>query len=131
MGPILRWLFPEREGFDVVQEEDRASRPDFVIFKICCRPGGSNYAYDFCIVESKPAGRPWGSTEDQCANECDSGENDAARLYAIVHIGLEVGFYKYELGTVTQWSQRMHLRQDVHAVTRWAHTLKANPLPFV
>ncbi|KAH7242634.1 hypothetical protein BKA59DRAFT_514150 [Fusarium tricinctum] len=49
---ILRWLFPEDQGFDVVQENHRGTGiNDHVVFKIECRQGGSFYAYDFLIVE--------------------------------------------------------------------------------
>ncbi|KAH7274964.1 hypothetical protein B0J15DRAFT_540024 [Fusarium solani] len=54
---ILKWLFKEEEGYDVVQEDDRGtSVPDHVVFKVECRAGGSFYTYDFMMVEVKKAG---------------------------------------------------------------------------
>lgn len=38
---ILRWLFREDEGYDVVRGDDRGdSVPDFVVLKMECGPGG-------------------------------------------------------------------------------------------
>ncbi|KAF9768350.1 hypothetical protein IL306_014384 [Fusarium sp. DS 682] len=101
MRAVLAWLFPPNEGYEVIQEEDRGGRPNLVVFKISCRPGGSAYTYDFCIVESKAKGAPWGSTEDQCANACFETENEVKKVYAMVHIGTGIGFYKYEDGDFT------------------------------
>ncbi|TVY59709.1 hypothetical protein LSUE1_G009511, partial [Lachnellula suecica] len=100
MMGILRFLFPDSQGFDVLQEEvvPIDGKPDFVIFKISCRPGGSTYAYEFCIVESKRMGKPWGSTEDQCREYCTNHADPNYAAYAIVHIGLEIRFYKYSGG---------------------------------
>lgn len=131
MNAILRWLFPESEGYDVVQEEQRGVTPDFMVFKICCRPGGSDYSYDFCVIESKPAGHPWGSTEDQCFSQCDVLENEVRKVYAIVHIGMKIAFYKYDNGDFSQMSGRLHLRNDAQDIMGWAEYLKDNPLPIV
>jgi len=131
MNAILRWLFPQQEGFDVVQEGHRDSRPDIVVLKICCRPGGSDYSYDFCVVESKTLGQPWDSTEDQCASKCASIDNETRNIYAIVHIGMHLAFYQYDDGTLSQISGRLHLRNDVHQVMDWALYMKENPLPIV
>ncbi|KAF4952092.1 hypothetical protein FSARC_12724 [Fusarium sarcochroum] len=131
MRAILSWLFPESEGYEVVQEEDRGNRPDFVVFKISCRPGGSSYSYDFCIVESKAAGAPWGSTEDQCASACFTTENDVKRVYAMVHIGTQMGFYTYEDGNFSGLSGKLHLRDDADTIMEWAQYIKDRPYPFV
>ncbi|CAJ0551383.1 Ff.00g113130.m01.CDS01 [Fusarium sp. VM40] len=49
---ILRWLFPEDEGFDVVQNRHSGNGIiDDVVFKVECIQGPPFDAYDFLIVE--------------------------------------------------------------------------------
>jgi hypothetical protein len=129
---ILRWLFPDRMGFDVVQEDLAGKgRPDYTILKISGRPGGTDYTYTYCIVESKPAGAPWDSTEDQCHNYCSESDNESSQLYGIVHVGLETRFFKYIQGVFTPLTERLHLRRDVQDITDAAAFMKRNPLPFL
>lgn len=93
MAGILTWLFPDSQGFEVLQEDLAGNgRPDFCVFKISCRPGGSDHAYVFCIVESKAAGEPWGATVDQCWDYCADSSNESDQTYGIAHVGLEVQF---------------------------------------
>lgn len=132
MVGILRWLFPDNQGFDVVQEDGKGNTiADFDVFKICCRPGGSSYQYDFCLVESKKASEPWGSTEDHCRDHCFNTDNESKQVYAIVHIGLEIAFYRYNRGDFSRMSGRLHVRNDVQVIIQWANYMKSNPLPFV
>ncbi|KAI0508243.1 hypothetical protein F5B22DRAFT_650097 [Xylaria bambusicola] len=99
MGSILRFMFPEREGFDVVQEtEGDNSRPDFSTLKVSQRPGGTLYQYDFMLTESKKMGQPWGATEDQLQDHLAGNGNESKNCYGRIQIGLLAQFYKYEGG---------------------------------
>jgi arginine/ornithine N-succinyltransferase beta subunit len=84
--------------------------------------------YDFAHVESKTPGQPWISSEDHLQNHCYGNDNESVNVYAIIQIGLQVAFYKYTNSDFSQLSPRLHLRQDVHAVTAWADYLKSHPL---
>lgn len=54
MSGILQLAFPRSEGFSVVAETDTEStRPDLIMFKTWCRPGGTLYSYDHMLVECK------------------------------------------------------------------------------
>lgn len=132
LNSILKELFPTSEGFDVTQEETNVNtKPDSTIFQISSRPGGSLYAYEFCLVESKKHAQSWTATEDQLANHTFNSDNDSKQVYGIVHIGMEIKIYRSDRGTLTPLNQKMHLRRDVHTITQWAQHLKQNPLPFV
>ncbi|KAF2803694.1 uncharacterized protein BDZ99DRAFT_160354 [Mytilinidion resinicola] len=75
---ILKHFFVEAEGFDVVQEESLGettvgeTQADMSVLKILARPGGSMYAYDYCLVESKRADRSWPLTRDHLSRHCGS-----------------------------------------------------------
>ncbi|KAK5627749.1 hypothetical protein RRF57_003464 [Xylaria bambusicola] len=132
MGSILRFMFPEREGFDVVQEtEGDNSRPDFSTLKVSLRPGGTLYQYDFMLTESKKMGQPWGATEDQLQDHLAGNGNESKNCYGMIQIGLRVQFYKYEGGICSKVGGQMHLIRDVHGIMLWGQYLKENPLPFV
>lgn len=129
---ILEFLFPQDKGYYVVQEttgDDTTA--DFTAFKVACRPGGTDYEYEFLLAESKRLGEPWGSTEDQCFRHCFGNTNDSKNVYAMVHIGLEVQFYKYENSNFSRVGGRMHLVNDVQAVTAQANYIRSHPMPFV
>ncbi|KAI2604591.1 hypothetical protein GGR54DRAFT_644402 [Hypoxylon sp. NC1633] len=105
-------MFPEREGFDVVQEtEGDNSRADFSTFK--------------------KLGQPWGATEDQLQDHLAGNGNDSKNCYGMIQIGLLVQFYKYESGACSMVGGRMHLITDADNIMRWGRYLKENPLPFV
>lgn len=133
MGAILRFLFPEDQGYDVTQEEVALNygKANFVVFKILCRPGGSTYAYDFCVVESKKIGITWGSSEDQCREYCTDIQNNSHQTYRMIQIGLELRFYKYSHGNLAPLSGRLHIRGDVQTITQWAEYIKNNPISLV
>ncbi|KAI3338037.1 hypothetical protein F4824DRAFT_499816 [Ustulina deusta] len=132
MGSILRFMFPERERFDVVQEtESDNSRPDFSTLKVSQRPGGTLYQYDFMLTESKKMGQPWGATEDQLQDHLAGNGNESKNCYGMIQIGLLVQFYKYEGGICSKVGGQMHLIRDVHDIMLWGQYLKENPLPFV
>lgn len=98
---ILRWLFKEEEGYDVVQEDDRGtSIPDHVVFKIECRPGGSLYAYDFMMVECKKAGYSWDSAFEQCTRHCENSHNESGQVYGMVQVGMDVQFFQWRNATL-------------------------------
>lgn len=129
---ILRWLFREEEGYDVVQEDDRGSSiPDHVVFKIECRAGGSFYAYDFMMVECKKAGDSWTSASEQCIRHCENSHNESGQVYGMVQIGMDIQFCQWGNTTLTPLSRVLHLREDVDEIIQWAEYLKAHPLPVV
>lgn len=91
---ILRWLFPDLEGYDVVQEDAKqTSVPDYIVFKIRSRPGVTDYMYDFMVVETKKEGMLWSSAIDQMSLHCENTHNDSNELYGMVQIGLHVQFF--------------------------------------
>jgi hypothetical protein len=56
-GAILRFIFPQAEGYEVVQEtEGDVTRSDFCTFKVLRKPGGTFFQYDYLHTECKPAG---------------------------------------------------------------------------
>jgi glutamine synthetase len=65
--------------------------PDFGVFKVCRQ--AQDGLSDWCFVEVKRPGRPWGSSEDQLAAAMSNMENPC---YAIVLIGLEIRFFIFD-----------------------------------
>lgn len=132
MTEILRWLFPNEEGYSVIAEDSRdTSIPDHVIFKISCRPGGSLYMYDFCMVECKRDGESWPATEEQCFNHCFNTENEVKKLYAIIQLGMQLQFYSFEEGNFRKLGGKLHLCHDVAGIIQSAEYMKENPHSFV
>ncbi|KAF2464444.1 uncharacterized protein BDR25DRAFT_319185 [Lindgomyces ingoldianus] len=135
MIAVLKHFFLEDEGFDVLQEESRGEldqnelRVDMAVLKITSRPGGSLYAYDYCLVESKKADRSWTETEHHLSRHCASTENQSGQVYGIVHIGLYVQFFTADRGVLTALSGGLHIRNDVNAITTMFGNMKRQPLP--
>lgn len=79
-------------------QEDMATnlRPDFTVFKLLARPGGSAYEYDFLLGETKVPGESWGTYTDHLHTACASNDNDTKNIYGMLQIGFEVQFYKHE-----------------------------------
>lgn len=98
MGGILRFIFPESEGDDVVGEtvDNSSTRADFCTFKVSRRPDGTFYEYEYLLTESQKIGQPWGSAEDQLYNHLSGNGNHTKSCYGMVQIGLEVQFFKHE-----------------------------------
>ena len=134
MAAIIKSVFKDSEGFEVVQEETRGppgatSLPDFVVLKIIARRSGSLYVYDYCLVESKKLGEPWGATEGHLSIHCQDVDNELKKVYGIVHVGMHIQVYQADQGALTELSGRMHLRNDVSDITAWLQYIKNNPLP--
>ncbi|KAM0207602.1 hypothetical protein ACHAQD_011999 [Fusarium lateritium] len=129
---ILRWLFREDEGFDVVQEEHRGnSIADHVVFKIECRQGGSFYAYDFLMVECKTNRVSWQAATDHCINHCENTDNPSGKVYAMVQVGMNIQLHSWDSMNLTPISGILHLRNDVQEIIDVADWMKSNPLPAV
>jgi hypothetical protein len=125
MNPVLRWLFPENEGFEVVTK----GSSDFTVLKLCTPPGGEPSFREFCKVESRGPDEMRRSVEDDAQYNCIRISNESHQMYAIVQVGLEVAFYKYSFG-LQCISPVMNVRDDVHNVIHYANYVKTNPLPF-
>jgi len=134
---VLKYFFLEDEGFDVFQEESRGeadqstSRADMTVLKITARPGGSMYAYDYCLIESKRAGRGWAETENHLSRHCVGTENHSGQVYGIVHIGLLIQFFTANRGVLTALSGPLHIRDDVNTISTMFGSMKRRPLPFL
>ncbi|KAH8800757.1 hypothetical protein F5884DRAFT_808710, partial [Xylogone sp. PMI_703] len=130
LSEILQWLFPRQNGYTLVQEDMAGQmRPDFTVFKLLCRPGGSTYEYEFLLAESKKVGEPWGSTEQHLQTVCENNDNDTRNVYAMIQIGLKVQFYKYENHSFEKFGEELDLVSDAPTVINWANYLKAHPMP--
>ncbi|KAF1959987.1 hypothetical protein CC80DRAFT_490013 [Byssothecium circinans] len=131
-GDILRFIFPSSEGYSVVQETVSVNtQPDFCLFKVCQKPGGTLYQYEFMLVESKKAKVAWGATEDHLRDHLEGNGNDSKNCYGMVQIGLDVQFYKYEDREFSKVGGQMHLINDVNHVMAWGRYIKDHPMPFV
>ncbi len=134
---MLRYFFTEDEGFDVCQEEPRGeldqteSRADMTVLKLKARPGGSMYAYDYCLVESKRANRSWTDTQNHLSRHCGGTENQSGRVYGIVHVGLHVQFFNSNRGVLTPLSGGLHVRNDVNTITTMFQDMKRRPPPYL
>lgn len=137
MVAILKHFFLEDERFDVFQEDSRGesdefeSRADMAVLKITSSPGGSHYAYDYCLVESKRANQSWTVAQDHLSRHCGGTENDSAQVYEIVHIGLYLQFFTADRGILTALSGGLHIRNDVNTITSMFEEMKNCPLPFL
>lgn len=132
MAGILRFIFPEDEGYNIVAEsQQEVSRADFCAFKILRRPGGTIWEYDFMLIESKARGRAWGDTEDHLLDHLAGNHNESKNCYGMIQIGLEVQFYKFERFVFSRVGRKMHLIADVHDVIREGQRLKDNPLQIL
>lgn len=129
---ILRWLFKEEDGYDVVQEDNRESSvPDHVVFKIERRAGSSFYAYDFLMVECKRADYSWDVALEHCTRHCENTDNESKKVYAMIQIGLTLQFYKWVDSTLTTLTNKLHVRLDVDEIIAAAEYLRTHPLPVV
>jgi hypothetical protein len=132
IGDILRFFFPPSEGYSLVQETVSInSEPDFRVFKVSQRPGGTLYQYEFMLVECKKPGEGWGATEDHLHGHLEGNGNDSKNCYGMVLVGLIMQFYKYENHTFRGFGGQMHLINDVDNVVAWGRHIKDNPMPFV
>ncbi|KAI9713583.1 MAG: hypothetical protein M1820_000965 [Bogoriella megaspora] len=137
VAAILKHFFPEDEGFDVLQEESRweeiqgESVADMAVLKVICRPGGSMYTYDYCLIESKKADIGWDEVEDHLSRHCGGTENDSKQVYGIAHIGLHIRFFTADRGILMALSGRLHVKEDVDRVTTMFRAMKNRPLPFI
>jgi hypothetical protein len=129
---ILQWIFPQSGGYSVTAEsETDSSRPDFIVFKIYGRLGGSNYLYDCMIVESKKTNVAWGSTQDYLGNHMEATSNQGGQIHGLIQIGMNVEFYQCHKPDKTRMGQRYHLLYDVQLVMGWLRHIKQNPLPVI
>ena len=136
MVAILKYFFTEDEGFDIFQEsrgetDQTESRADVAVLKITSRPGGSVYAYDYCLVESKKAVKSWNETQDHLSRHCGGTENQSGQVYGIIHIGLYIKFFTANSGVLTALSGYLHVRNDVNTVITMFGNMKSRPLPFL
>jgi hypothetical protein len=86
---------------------DGVSKADASILKILARPGGSTYSYDFCLVESKKAGRSWPAIEDQLSRYCGGAQVDSRKVYGIFYVGMMIQFFRADAGVLTLMSGRL------------------------
>jgi hypothetical protein len=132
MMGILKFLFPPSEGYEVVQEaEGDFSRSDFAVFRVFQKPGGSPNQYEIMHVESKALKEPWGSTQDQLLDHLVGNGNESGNCYGMIHIGLEVQFYRYNDGTFSNVGPKMHLVDDVLNVINGGKFVKEHPLRLI
>jgi hypothetical protein len=137
MVAVLKHFFLEDDGFDVLQEECRGeldqteSRADVAVLKITSRPGGSMYAYDYSLIESKKADKSWTDTHDHLSRHCGGTENQSGKVYGIIHIGLHVQLFTADHGILTPLSGVLHLRRDVGLLTSHFTAMKNRPLSFL
>ncbi|KAL5315382.1 hypothetical protein ACEPPN_016249 [Leptodophora sp. 'Broadleaf-Isolate-01'] len=95
LSEILQQLFTRQDGFTLVQEDSSGNlRPDFSVFRLLCRPGGSDYEFELLFAEVKTIGAAWGSTEEHLESVCENNDNDSKNVYAMIQVGLKVKFYK-------------------------------------
>lgn len=136
MFQVLHFFFPSSENFSVIQEQNRGefdsleSVADYVVFKELFCPGGPSYFHDFCLIESKRAGRSWSKAEDHLARHCAGTDNDSDKVYGMIQIGLHIQLFTADKGILTRQSNRLHLTKDVDRVTRLFESMKANPIPM-
>jgi len=83
------------------------------------------------ITESKKDGERWGSREDHLLLHLSGNGNGNKNCYGMVQIGLEVQYYKYELGDFSKIGGRMHLVTHADDVVAWSRYIKDNPMPVV
>lgn len=115
-----------------MQEDDRGtSIPDHVVLKLEGRDGGSFYFYDFMMVECKTETVGWAAAYDHCFRHCENTQNESGLVYAMVQVGLNVQFYRWDGTDMNQLSDVLHLRHDVQSVMQMMDWLKRNPFPFV
>jgi hypothetical protein len=81
------------------------------------------------LTESKKLQDPWGSTEDQLLLHLAGNGNDNKNCYGMVQIGLEVQYYKYELGVFSKVGGRMNLVTHANDVVAWSGYIKDNLMP--
>lgn len=106
MTNILQWVFPQDQGFSVAAETETAnSRPDFIVYKIYGRLGGSNYFYERMIVESKKANIAWGSAQDYLGNHVEATNNESGQVYGLIQVGINVEFYQCHKPQKSEWAK--------------------------
>jgi hypothetical protein len=131
-GGMLRFMFPESEGYEVVPEaRGDVTLSDFCTYKVLRKPGGTLYQYDFLHTEVKPTGESWRTTEVQHREQLAGTGNESKQCYGSIQIGLEFQFYKLEGKELEKIGGRMHMKRDHENIIAWSRHLKANPLPVV
>ncbi|CZT02358.1 uncharacterized protein RAG0_09567 [Rhynchosporium agropyri] len=116
---VLSYLYRRTDGFTLVQEDSADNlRPDFTIFKLLFRPGGSDYEHELLIGE-------------HLESVCELDDNDTHNVYAMIQIGLMVKVYRYEDLVFEHLSPVLDLVTQVRDVTAWARYIVDKPLPVV
>jgi len=113
-----------------VLQEDMAldMHPDFTVFKLLTRPGGSSYEYEFLIGETKVPGESWSTFAEHLHTVCAENDNDTKNVYGMLQIGFEVQMFKHENYQFETLGNRMHLVNDVHDFIACARYIKAHPM---
>ncbi|KAH7357462.1 hypothetical protein BKA66DRAFT_574458 [Pyrenochaeta sp. MPI-SDFR-AT-0127] len=131
-GAVLRFIFTEAEGFDVVQEaEGDVTRSDYCVFKVLRKPGGTFYQYDYLLAKCKPVNESWHTTEVQLREQLAGTGNDSKKCYGMIQIGFDVQFYKFEGRELEKVGGKMDLVHQAQDVVALGTYLKANPLPVI
>lgn len=136
MVEILRFCFPDRDGWAIYQEESRGeldqgeSRSDTAVLKLVARSGGSLYSYDYCLVESKKKGESWPAAVEQLERHCAGTEVESKQVYGIVQVGEEMEFYKVKDGELIRMTNRLHFVGQVEEVMNMCKYLRMYLLPL-
>lgn len=131
-GDILRFMFPGKKGFSVVQETLSVNTmPDICIFKVQQTFGGSMFQFEYMLVECKKEGTAWGPTEDHLHDHLEGNGNDSKNCYGMVQIGMTVQFYQYENLVLRKLGGKMHLVDDADNIMIMGQHIKDNPMSFV
>lgn len=131
IGAILNWTFPVLEGFSAARGGwNSLTIPDFTFTKVEQVPKGRAKNWEVLLVESKALGHPWGSAYDQLVNAWEVNTNDSKNVYGMIHIGMDIKFYKFESGQVQELTGKLHLINDAKEITDRLVWIKQNPLSF-
>lgn len=132
MPPILtmlNWMFPLTEHFantPKIKITAAANIPDITVEFL-----GPDDIEDYPIlfVGHRGMGTSWGLTYDQMTGHFRA--SSCGNVYGMIHIGMEVKFYKYEDGQAHDLSEKLHLVDRAKEVTAWWVWIKENRLPHV
>ena len=127
---ILHWIFPASE-YHHVPQRDRVEDavPDFTVFQWLGPLMGEPRKFEVMVVE-RGVGKSWEERYEQLVRHFETNSNESKNVYGMIHTGMEVQLYKYELGQVHGLSEKLRLMSQAKEITGWLVRIKKQPLPY-
>ncbi|RFU35283.1 hypothetical protein B7463_g1032, partial [Scytalidium lignicola] len=134
LNSLLHILFTSKSGYWVIRESLTPSfRSRFIVLQLfpLLDDDGVFHEHMFLLTECRRLGEPWELVEQHLENVCRNNDGHTKNFFAMIQIGLQVRFYRYENRTFEKISDVLDLVGDAMAVMERANYIKTHPVPVV